>query len=67
MTQVYVLIEACDGEEPSMTVYGSIGDAVDNASELASLNGWSKVDGLLRWEEPDAWFNYVEVQAQDVL
>lgn len=66
MKQVCVMIEACEGEESTLNVYGLLGDAVDEASELASLYGWEKVDGMLRWEEPGAYYNYIEVQVLPV-
>ena len=37
MKEVYILVEAYEGQESNMTVYGSIGDAVVGASEQAIL------------------------------
>ena len=67
MNQVCLLIECYEGEEPVTSVYGVLGDAVNNASELASLHGWEKVDGVLRWEESGAFYNYIEIRVERVL
>ena len=66
MNSVCVMMECYEGEEPSLNVYSNLGDAVDEASELASVNGWEKVDGMLRWEEAGAYYNYIEVQVLPV-
>lgn len=66
MNSVSILIEQVEGEEPRLTVYGLLGDAVDNASELACLYGWEKIDGIMRWEDPNTSVNYIEVQVQGV-
>lgn len=67
MKQVCLLIECYEGEEPFTSVYGVLGDAVNQASELASLRGWEKVDGELKWEEPGAYYNYIEIRVERVL
>ena len=67
MNQVCLLIECYEGEEPVTSVYGVLGDAVDQASELASYAGFVKVDGLMKWEEPDAYYNYIEIRVERVL
>lgn len=66
MNQVCVMMECYEGEEPMINVYGNLGDAVNQASELASVHGWEKVDGVMRWEEPGAYYNYIEVNVLPV-
>jgi hypothetical protein len=64
MTKVYALIESMDGEF-NVDLYSTLGSAVDNAEELASLNGWELV-GENIWEDPECTGNYISVEVKEV-
>lgn len=63
---VCLMIEACEGEAPIYTVYELLGDAMDMASDLAGYAGFEKIDGVMKWMDPNCESSYIEVQVLPV-